>query len=194
MDKMIKREYRCYYEGLQEEMYFNHIANAIKERNSNIAVKFRRIPKLKSLVNASTDVPKIAVFDYDFNQIEFEKNVRLCSKVKIAYTSVNFDLWLLLHKKKYNKVVQSSHAYIDLIRKEYGLNVTTDIKKEENIRKILQQINIEDVKVAINNANQIMKSKVRNDRIIINSQFFYYDNPSMSINEFFEKLFVDIGI
>ena len=81
--------------------------------------------------------------------MQFEDNVRLCNNIKIAYTSVNFDLWLLLHKQKYNKVVQVSHAYVDLIRKKYGLSPTDDIKKKENIQKIVNQISIKDIKNAI---------------------------------------------
>lgn len=39
---MIKREYRCFYEGQQEEMYFDYIAKKVKEANPNISVKFKK--------------------------------------------------------------------------------------------------------------------------------------------------------
>ena len=79
---MKKREFRCYFEGQQEKMYFDYVAKKIKEFDQNISVKFKEVGKLKILEKSSTDVPKIAVFDYDLNRIEFENRVRLCKKTK----------------------------------------------------------------------------------------------------------------
>lgn len=50
------------------------------------------------VVRKATQVPKLAFFDYDKNPKEFEK--RMSTKgVKCYYANLNFDLWLLLHKK-----------------------------------------------------------------------------------------------
>ena len=59
----------------------------------------------------------------------------------------------------YNKVVTNNNDYIDLIRKEYDLEKTDNIKKESKIDKIIEQINIKDIKFAIKNADKIMKNK-----------------------------------
>ncbi len=191
---MIKREYRCFYEGLQEEMYFDHIAKKVKEANPNISLKFKKLAKLKTLEKSSTDVPKIAVFDYDLNKVDFESKVKLCNETRILYSNLNFDLWLVLHKKQYRRTVQNNKAYIDEIRNLYNLSNNTNIKAKGNIQKILDKIELIDVKRAIENAKEIMKEKMEEDKIYVKRNFSYYTNPSMSINEFFKELFEDIGI
>ena len=191
---MIKREYRCFYEGQQEEMYFDHIAKKVKEARTNISLKFKKLAKLKTLEKSSTGVPKIAVFDYDLNKVDFESKVKLCNETRILYSNLNFDLWLVLHKKQYRKTVQNNNAYIDEIRNSYNLPNNTNIKAKGNIQKILDKIELIDVKRAIENAEEIMKEKMEEDKIYVKRNFSYYPNPSMSINEFFKELFEDIGI
>lgn len=190
---MIKREYRCFYEGQQEKMYFDHIAKKVKEANSNISLKFKKFSKLKTLEKSSTDVPKIAVFDYDLNKVDFESKVKICKETRILYSNLNFDLWLVLHKKKYGKKVQNNDAYINEVRNLYELPNTASIKTKGNIEKILQKIELVDVKRAIKNAEEIMNGKMEEEKIYVNN-FSYYLNPSMTINEFFKELFQDIGI
>jgi len=191
---MIKREYRCFYEGQQEEMYFDHIAKKVKEARTNISLKFKKLAKLKTLEKSSTGVPKIAVFDYDLNKVDFESKVKLCNETRILYSNLNFDLWLVLHKKQYRRTVQNNNAYIDEIRNSYNLPNNTNIKAKGNIQKILDKIELIDVKRAIENAEEIMKEKMEEDKIYVKRNFSYYPNPSMSINEFFKELFEDIGI
>lgn len=191
---MIKREYRCFYEGQQEEMYFDYIAKKVKEANPNISLKFKKLAKLKTLEKSSTDVPKIAVFDYDLNKVDFESKVKICNETRILYSNLNFDLWLVLHKKQYRRTVQNNNAYIDEIRNSYNLPDNANIKAKGNIQKILEQIELVDVKRAIQNAEEIMKGKMEEDKIYVKRNFSYYPNPSMSINEFFKELFEDIGI
>lgn len=191
---MIKREYRCFYEGQQEEMYFDHIAKKVKEARPNISLKFKKLAKLKTLEKSSTGVPKIAVFDYDLNKVDFESKVKLCNETRILYSNLNFDMWLVLHKKQYRRTVQNNNAYIDEIRNSYNLPNNTNIKAKGNIQKILDKIELIDVKRAIENAEEIMKEKMEEDKIYVKRNFSYYPNPSMSINEFFKELFEDIGI
>ena len=164
---MIKREYRCFFEGQQEKMYFDHVARKVKEVNPEVSIKFRKLEKLTSLEKSSTDVPKIAVFDYDMNKAEFEKRVKICKKTKVLYSNLNFDLWLLLHKMSFNKSVQNNNAYVNLIKSNYGLAPEANIKSETNVRKILEQIDIVDIKNAIKNSEDIMNSKLTTDKIII---------------------------
>ena len=78
---MIKKlEYRCFYEGQQEEMYFQHFAKLVKQINPNISLKFKKVAKLKTMELSSTSVPKLAIFDYDLNKEGFEYKVKICKK------------------------------------------------------------------------------------------------------------------
>lgn len=191
---MIKREYRCYYEGQQEQMYFDHVAKKIKEFNNDISLKFKEVAKLKTLEKSSTDVPKLAIFDYDLNKIEFENNVKMCKNTRILYSNLNFDLWLVLHKQQFRKSVQSNDAYVNTIRNKYNLVSNADIKTKANMEKILEQIELSDIKKAVENAEEIMNGKLEEDKIYVKKDFSYYPNPSMSINVFFKNLFKELNI
>lgn len=190
---MKNKTYLCFFEGNQEEKYFRHFSRLVKKEFKNVTIKFNSVEKLKTLQTSSTQIPKVAVFDYDNNKKEFEDKIKMCKKGKIyiAYSNLNFDLWLLLHKKSFNKVVTNNDDYIDLVRKEYGLRKTDNIKKESNIDRILEQINLEDVKFAINNANKIMQNKEEHNKIICEN-YVYYNNPSMSIHNFLEEILENV--
>lgn len=191
---MKKREFRCYYEGEQERRYFKHIVRKVQEMDSGISLKFKKVNKLDVLEESSTDVPKIAVFDYDSNPKEFERKIKICKKTRILYSNINFDLWILLHKKQFRKKVTNNDDYVDEIRKEYNLDTTADIKTADNIDKILSQIEISDVKKAIKNAEEIMNEKLESDKICVKKDFWYYPNPSMSIHKFLKDLFIELDI
>lgn len=190
LNEKINKTYLCYFEGSQEERYFRHFSKLVKSQFENITIKFKKVEKLKILQNSSTQIPKVAIFDYDNNKKDFEEKIKICKKGKIyiAYSNLNFDLWLLLHKMFFNKIVTNNDDYVDLVRKEYGLSKTDNIKKESNIDKIVEQIKIPDIKFAINNADKIMKGK-QEDKKIICRNYTYYNNPSMSIHEFLKDIF-----
>ena len=196
MKEKINKTYLCYFEGNQEEKYFRHFSRLIKNNFENVTIKFNKVEKLKILQISSTLIPKVAVFDYDNNKKEFQDKIKICKKGKIyiAYSNLNFDLWLLLHKIPFNKIVTNNDDYIDYIRKEYGLDKNDNIKKESNIYRILGEINLEDIKFAISNAEKIMKKKKDGKDEIIYENYVYYDNPSMSIHEFLKEILENIQI
>lgn len=175
-------------------MYFEHIFKKIGEINPKVRLKFKEVAKINTLEASSTSVPKIAVFDYDMNQVEFEKKVKICKETRIIYSNLNFDLWLLLHKQNYTKKVQDNGAYAKLIKSKYNLETSSSIKSKASMEKILKQIEIEDVKRAIAYSNNIMNNKLESDKIFVKRGFCYYENPSMNINEFFKELFEELNI
>ena len=62
------------------------------------------------------------------------------------------------------------------------------------MQKILDQIELKDVKTAIKNAEEIMNEKIEDDKIYVKKNFSYYPNPSFNINKFFEEIFKEIDI
>ena len=46
MSNRVVRNYLCWYEGDQEEEYFEHIATLISQNYPNVAVCFKKIGKL----------------------------------------------------------------------------------------------------------------------------------------------------
>ena len=81
------RQYVAYFEGLQEELYFNHISELIKKEYSNIQIKFKSIKNLSTLSRNSTIMKKIAIYDYDMNEVEFRKRANINKNIKIYYSN-----------------------------------------------------------------------------------------------------------
>lgn len=205
--KLVRKVYLCVCEGQQEELYLKHLASLLKKLPERIITFNTIIGNPDRLNKTYTEYDNVALFDYDFNEVEFKNKIKICdqlkkinkstkrtSKKKIlhAYSSVNFDLWLILHKEDYNKSVCSNDAYVKDVRRIYGLNNDDDIKNKNNINKILSQITLNDVKKAIERANNIRKKKIDKDKIIIGSTVCY-PNPDFSIQDFLKTVLLDCG-
>lgn len=105
---------------------------------------------------------------------------------------MNFDLWLILHKENYNKCVSKNDAYINDVRRIFGLKATDDIKNEDIIERILSQITLDDVKSAIRRAESIRRNKDIADSTLIGNTIIY-SNPDFSIHEFLRTVLKDSG-
>lgn len=197
MNKKIRSvciNYFCVVEGQQEELYIHHLAkllNNCSKKRFNFNVK---IGKLRDLEKSYVDYDAVFIFDYDFNDIEFERNLSGCinlnkknkrikKNIYHAYSSACFDLWLILHKKNFNAPVSKAQGYINEVRYTFNLDSEADIKSREIIEKILKQITLDDVKKAVERAEKIHDEKLPNDKININGEI-YYPNPDFSIHKF----------
>lgn len=202
-----RKAYLCICDGQQETMYLSHVAKLIKDFPRKV-VKFNTFEDLPHrLEKRYENYDSATVFDFDHNQIEFKGNIEICdtlnkklrpSKRKEgrhiyhAYSSVNFGLWLILHKEDYNKSVSKNHAYVPEVRRIFGLKSTEDIKNKDVINKIISQITLEDVKKAIKRAETIRKGKVKEDGTKIGNSIIYA-NPDFSIHEFLRSVLKDSG-
>ena len=188
-------------------MYFDHLAKLIKDFPKKV-VKFNTfIDSPHRLEKRYEEYDSAAIFDYDFNETEFYRNIEICNQLNKklkptkrnsgrhiyhAYSNVNFDLWLILHKQDYNKRVSKNDAYINDVRRVYGLKRADDIKSEDVINKILGQITLKDVKEAIKRAENIRIIKEESDsKNIFNT--LTYENPDFSIHEFLRFVLEDSG-
>lgn len=202
-----RKTYLCICEGQQERMYFDHLAKLIKDFPKKV-VKFNTfIDSPHRLEKRYEEYDSAAIFDYDFNETEFYRNIEICNQLNKklkptkrnsgrhiyhAYSNVNFDLWLILHKQDYNKRVSKNDAYINDVRRVYGLKRADDIKSEDVINKILGQITLKDVKEAIKRAENIRIIKEESDsKNIFNT--LIYENPDFSIHEFLRFVLEDSG-
>jgi len=188
-------------------MYLNHVAKLIKDFPRKV-VKFNTFEDSPHRLEKRYEAyDSAAVFDFDNNEVEFRRNIEICDSLNKklkpskrkegrhiyhAYSSVNFDLWLILHKEDYNKSVTRNDAYISDVRRIFGLNQTDNIKNEEVINKILSQVTLDDVKSAIRRAETIRKNKVKADSTKIGNTTIY-SNPDFSIHEFLRAVLEDSG-
>ena len=203
-----RKTYFCICDGQQETMYLDHIAKLLKDFPRKV-IGFKCIEG--SVLNRKinyVEYDNVALFDHDGNVGNFERSVKLCDKIMHdncktgkkknakkfyhAYSNLNFDLWLLLHKQDFTKSVTNNAAYIPYIRKAYRLSQDADIKNAKTIESMLRQISLEDVKIAISRAEKIRASKLPEDGKKIGDTICYND-PDFSINEFLKIVMIDSG-
>jgi hypothetical protein len=204
--KFYRKQYLCICEGLQEKIYLKHLERLIKNFPEKIVTFNTYIDSPFRLTKTYEEYDGAALFDFDFNQVEFEKNIKLCDKLNNvqksrkkkgrriyhAYSNINFDLWLILHKEDYNRTAYRNDAYISDIRRIYNLNINDDIKNEGIISKIFAQITIDDVKDAILRADKIRRDKLPEDVKHIGTSLIY-SNPDFSLHEFLKIVLQDSG-
>lgn len=203
-----RKTYFCICDGQQETMYLAHIAKLLKDFPRKV-IDFKCIEGdvLNKKINY-VEYDSVALFDHDGRVNRFEDSIELCDKIMRtnkktgkkkdakkffhAYSNLNFDLWLLLHKQDYTKSVIGNDAYVHDVRKTYELPQTADIKNEKVIKTILSQIALEDVKQAIYRAEKIRNTKLPGDGKKIGDTICY-DNPDLSIDIFLRMVLVDSG-
>ncbi|MDW7662622.1 MAG: RloB domain-containing protein [Bacillota bacterium] len=202
-----RKNYLCICEGQQEKMYMNHVAKLIKNFPKKVVTFNTFIDSPHRLKKRYEEYDSVAIFDFDMNEVEFKKNIEICDRLNRdlksikrkserhiyhAYSSVNFDLWLILHKEDYSKIVSRNDAYVQDLRRIYGLNATDSIKSEEINRKILSQITLDDVKEAIHRAEKVRHNKNIDDCQSVGDTKIY-TNPDFSIHEFLKIVLIDSG-
>lgn len=205
---MYRKKYLCICDGQQEEMYLQHVARLVNDFPNKVITFNTYIDTPLRLIKTYEDYSCAALFDYDFDDVNFKRNIELCDKLNNkekksrkrksdrfichAYSNVNFDLWLILHKEDFNRSVCRTDAYVDDVRRIYGLGLNEDIKNKNTLNKILSQITLSDVKDAIRRAEKIRKEKDQNDATRIGSTITY-SNPDFSIHEFLKAVLMDSG-
>lgn len=198
----IRLNYLCIVEGQQEELYLKHLARLLNRPPQKVVTFNTKIGNAHDLKKSYIEYDSACVFDHDFNKIEFERNLSSCIElnkknkrknkstkrnVYHAYSSACFDLWLILHKKHFNRPVSSAKGYIKEVIQTFNLPNNADIKSEAIIEQILQQINLDDVKNAIERAKNICANKLPCDAISVNGEV-YYPNPYFSIHKFIDMV------
>lgn len=202
-----RKTYLCLCEGQQESMYLNHVASLIKKFPEKV-IKFNTFEDSPHrLKKRYEEYDSAALFDFDHNEMEFKRNIQICDELNRqlkrsarkdrrhiyhAYSSVNFDLWLILHKEDFTKCVSRNDAYVTELQRVFSLNPTDKIKNVEVIKKILNQITLDDVKAAISRAGKIRNAKEEGDRETIGNTTIY-SNPDFSIHEFLRAVLQDSG-
>jgi len=191
MSKLIRYQCFCVCDGQQEEMYLKHLARLLKTDTRTVVFDTKiGKPEIVFRNHRGRKTDKAAVFDYDRAEADFERNLKACVRYGsiVAYSNLNFDLWILLHKQHFSQSVSKNNGYVALIRNAYGLEKTDNIKKEKIINRILRQITLQDVKVAIHNAKTIRSSKIDSNAKKI-SKINVYNNPDLLIHQFIEGVF-----
>ena len=172
MAKKKKNQYYFSVEGETEKWYLEHLEvliNSIDGISYTVEFNIRKCKSVTKMSKSITAIYPTKVFhicDYEsngqFHIEQFEtmlkelKNVKKINKnlnYKLGYSNFAFDLWVILHKKQQLGSVADRSCYINGINKAYKekFQCMDDYKEEDNFKRVLSQITIDDVIRAVRN-------------------------------------------
>ncbi len=202
-----------------ERLYLDWLEKQINQSNAQKNVKFVKKPELpisfaKTFVRGFEEFPLFHICDYEGetkdDEFRFKKiidDINTARKIKgkekkrqikynLCYTNLCFELWLILHKKKFNKPCNNKKDYLPEINELFGLNIKNfkEVKEKDNVEKILNQLTLNNVFDAIKNAKTLMKQCGEVNECKEYSGFKYFpQQPSLNLHEFFELVLKACG-
>lgn len=202
-------------EGETELLYFQHLKELIITENSRIAnpviriekttpSKFaKKLPLIRScLITAVYDVEdNDEVHRKRFENIlkEMKDSEKLGKGIKyeLGYSNIDFELWIILHKKDMFGNISSRSQYLTNINSAFGAKFQSlkEYKVEKNFNQILSQITLTDVKNAIARAEKIINQRKSEDKPLVSSGYEWYErNPSLSVHLAIKKILLECGV
>lgn len=114
---------------------------------------------------------------------------------KFGYSNYTFDLWIILHKMDCFGPLGHRKQYLFYINRAFKERFESMIeyKREDNFKRCLAQLNIEDVKKAIERSEYIMNQNRQRKYVLQRYKGFTYykQNPSLAVWEAIKCMLVD---
>lgn len=216
----MRKENRTYYfsvEGETEQWYLEWLQRIINaEPNAKYTVKLdSKIQKDPlSRVKRMTMVGKTEIthiFDYESDEEIHVKQFRTALermkeaqntgkniKYHLGYSNFTFELWMILHKADCNGSLMHRRQYLMPLNRAYGENFENldQYKHENNFKRILSNLTLDNVRQAIRRAKVIMrKNEEMGYRLQEYKGYRYYkENPSLSLWEQIERILMDCKV
>lgn len=216
----MRKETRKYYfsvEGETEKWYLDWLQktiNAISESKYNVKLdaKIQKDPLARVKGMTLLEQTEIThVFDREsedsIHTKQFQETLDRMSDAeqlgkdinyKLGYSNFTFELWIILHKADCNGAKTNRKQYLSDLNKAYGekFEDLNEYKRENDFKRILKKLTIEDVISAVKRSEVIMK---RNEESGYRLQqykgySFYKENPSLSIWEIIGKILFECGL
>lgn len=216
----MRKENRTYYfsvEGETEQWYLEWLQRIINaEPNAKYTVKLdSKIQKDPlSRVKRMTIVGKTEIthiFDYESDEeihvkqfktalerMKDAQNTGKNIKYHLGYSNFTFELWMILHKADCNGSLMHRRQYLMPLNRAYGENFENldQYKHENNFKRILSNLTLDNVRQAIRRAKVIMrKNEEMGYRLQEYKGYRYYkENPSLSLWEQIERILTDCKV
>lgn len=200
---------KSYYfsvEGETEKWYFEHLQNLINSSEMakhpvKFIIRIRKDPReMVKTLTITNEATVYHVCDTESNSDEHTKLFRAtldnmksaCSmgkkvKYKLGYSNFAFDLWIALHKRDCKAPLSDRKQYLNILNNGFDEHFISmdEYKKEDNFKRCLNKIKLEDVIAAIGMAEEIMAyNKSNGYKPVEYKKFTYYtENPSLSVHE-----------
>ena len=211
------KKYYFSVEGQTEKWYLDWLQEAINRTSAakykvQIDSKIQKDPlKRAKSMNVLSKVEITHIFDYESHEevhaTEFKETLdslkkasQLGKEIKynLGYSNFTFELWMVLHKADCNASFSHRRQYLDPINRAYNENFENldQYKHENNFKKLLGAISLQEVKAAIERAKAIMQRNVANGYVLqqYKGYQYYRENPSLSIWQSIEKILKDCGL
>lgn len=214
---MIKKEKISYHfsvEGETEKWYLNwlqQIINQAPERKYDVILSVKVQSPIKRAKGISV-LDKTEIFHLCDLESESEKHIKgfestieemheanRCGKsirYKLGYTNFAFELWMILHKKDCYGMMNHRKDYLSHINSAYETSFENldKYKKEKSFKKMLQSLTLKEVKDALQRSKHIMQRKDEHDLKEYKGYKYHLHNPSLSVYEIIEQIFVECGL
>ena len=208
-------QYHFSVEGETEKWYLQWLQQQI---NNNPRALYQVVFLVKVEPNPESYVKKISIvnkteivhfFDFEGTEEKYQKRInstldslknakkRKSITYEIAYSNYAFELWILLHRGTFCKPLSHRGQYLDSINTLFHENFEDlrQYKKEDNFKRLLAKLTLNDVYVAIKNAQKI---NLENQRVQKKTQYkgyeYYLQNPSLSVGEVIENILKKVAL
>lgn len=216
------KQYFYTVEGETEKWYLDWLedeinANLDADPSANIKVSIRSKVEKNPLKYAKsipiiTKVEITHLFDYESHEMvhvkQFLETLDLLKeansirgkqiKYLLGYSNLTFELWMALHKNNFNAYTEHRSHYLRHINNAFNERFTelNTYKEEDNFKRMLRKLSLDDVKAAVRRAKTIMQRNTENKLQVLQHKGFKYfkDNPSLTIHESIEKILKDCGL
>jgi len=208
------KKYYFSVEGETEQWYLKWFQSLInKTHKSEFKVSFdcpvqkNPLKRAKSIVvTGKTDIYHISDYesDEDIHVIEFRETMDNMKQAKdlgkqinykFGYSNLTFDLWIIMHRSNCNGSLNHRRLYLPLINRAYHENFENmdEYKHENNFKRILSQLTLQNVKDAVDNAKIIMKRNENNGYVLqeYKGYRYYRENPSLAVWEVIERVLME---
>ncbi len=212
------RRYVFTVEGETEQWYFDWLEeqiNACDESKYTVSIvaKVQQSPKKYFKTVNPISTPKVThICDYESNEeVHVTKFKNILSDLKeanstkgrkfkyaLGYSNFTFELWMVLHKQSCNGSLTNRTQYLPHVNKAYSEKFENldQYKHEDNFKRCLNKLSLDDVKEAIKRSEKIMENKVANGEHQEQYKGFTYykDNPALTIWESVKSIFSECGL
>ena len=217
-EKKENRRYVFTVEGETEQWYLEWLQQKINSCDESkytvsIVPKVQQSPKKFAKTINPISTPTVThICDYESNdEVHVTKFKRILSELKeanstigrkfkysLGYSNYTFELWMVLHKQICNGPLAHRTQYLSHINRAYGERFETldKYKSEDNFKRCLSQLSLDNVRIAIARSKAIMDSKASNgDPQDQYRGFKYYrDNPALTVWESVETILKECAL
>ena len=211
------RKYVFTVEGETERWYLLWLRDQINvcdDRTYNVSIdaKVQQSPKkFYKGVTAKTTPAVTHICDYESNEsVHVEKFRNILSEMKeakdqkgikysLGYSNFTFELWMVLHKRACNGTFSHRTQYLAPISQAFGEKFEDlgHYKREDNFKRYLSKLTLQDVKDAIRRADAICAVNESDEKCKLQhykGYAFYKDNPALSIHEAVRIILSESGL